>query len=191
MGLRYKMKLTAMMNKLRIFALYHVVISPPKERYAEDDDHGDVINHLRKAALKKARQYAWGGYAGVIVPQLWGNRWVGEGWGTWGPHAHLLCLGVRFEHYESNDEGLHVQVVRGRKGGPFSTIRGESILHVMLYLLDHAPIVPGVPAVVPFGDFRRKSNVPQKKTPVATSIDDLENEGGDRPPDRMGNEDLR
>lgn len=165
-ALRTRRKLERWMTECGIFALHHVIVSVPPERFAEEDDHGYVIREIRRHALEEVRLHPWGRYGGIAVVHLYRDR-SEENAGQWGPHMHVVCTGAKIDYLKAKKDGVFVKVVGNRlRGSPFTTYRGERLLRLITYLLDHVAIVPRIPTVMPFGEARR---APSGRTKRATT----------------------
>jgi hypothetical protein len=165
-----------------------VVVSVPKERFPEVSDHRAVIARVRQSALKAIRKLAWRGkenYLGSVVVHLY--RGCDGRYEEWGPHAHVLCLGVDVRKVIAYERRSHVVVkqVNGRDGG-FADYRGFVLRRHLVYELGHVAVVERGHSVVWFGRLKKCAPVDDDEpgeAPVPTCPD------CDRPMERWGLDD--
>lgn len=120
-----------------------VVVSPPAKRYAESDGHARTIHRVRRAARAALRALAPVGWRwGSVVVHLY-RGCEAEGYGRWGPHAHVVCPGidVRKVVRYADKTGVVVKQVNDRSGR-FAEYRGFELARHLVYELGHAGTVP-------------------------------------------------
>lgn len=149
--------------------LRQVIVSPPKERYDEADDHDRIIERVRRAAAKALRELGWGGryWASLVVHLYRGCE--REGYIGWGPHAHAVGPGVDVRKVEEYHRRTGVVVKQatedGTPGSPFVGYWGKSLVRHILYELGHAAIVPNGHAVSYLGAGLRSYSPPEPEIP--------------------------
>jgi len=158
-------------HRLARIPFRQVVVSFATDRFKETEDHGRVIGKVRQLAIRAQRKLAWRGkFGGAIVVHLY-RGCERDGYGTWGPHAHVVCFGVdvrRVEAYHGSTDVL-VKQVNGASGG-FAIYRGRKLQRLLTYELSHAAILEPTDgrkganhALTWFGDFHTWKQPPEKE----------------------------
>ncbi len=151
--------------------LRQVIVSAPPGTFDPSDDHGRVIAEVRHRAESRVRVWSWvTPYPGAsVVVHLWRGCY-GEGYNKWGPHAHVLCLGIYVRNtaaYERRTGWVVKQATAdGTKYTPFVGYRYQKLLRHLVYELGHAAILPDRPAIVWVGPVRKWKPADDEQEPT-------------------------
>ncbi len=150
-----------------------VIVSAPVERWSESDDHGVIIAKVRSRAVALCRRLAWGSdWWGTVIIHLW-RGCEKDGYGKWGPHAHVLCGGVRVGETEAVEKrsGWVVKQVN-RNGGRFAAYSGAVLERHLVYELGHSAVLQGGHAITWVGalkGFEMQKDEQVSECPVCSS----------------------
>ena len=139
-----------------------VVFAVPPERFVEGVNDSATVAKVRALAQAVVRRFAWRGrYLGSTVVHLW-RGCEREGYNVWGPHAHVLCLGINVGKVAaySARTGNVVKQVNGANG--FASYRGWSLRRHLCYELGHAAILERGHALTWFGDLKKWGQPPER-----------------------------
>jgi len=158
--------------------LRQVIISAPAGEFDPSQDHVEVIRRVRHRAEARLKAWSWvRPYPGAsVVVHLW-RGCFGEGYTTWGPHAHALSLGIdvrKTEAYESRTGWVVKQATRdGSPKTPFTGYRGWKLRKHLIYELGHAAILSDRPALVWVGPLRtwKRLEAPEGEEPTPECVE--------------------
>lgn len=141
--------------------LRQVIVSAPPGEFDPSRDHAEVIAAVRRRTEARLRDWSWARPypGGAVVVHLWRGCFH-EGYSTWGPHAHAICLGVdvrKTAAYERRTGWVVKQATMdGTPRSPFVGYRGTKLRRLLIYELGHAAILADRPALVWVGPELRR-----------------------------------
>lgn len=137
-----------------ILGWYHAIVSPDPRRFPEDSDHRAVVRKVRQVAIRRARKWAMGVYAGVTIVHLY-RGCENAGYTEWGPHAHLLLQATDVRQVAAWSEltGWVFKLVTSREGR-FKRYVGRGIRKLICYELGHSAVIRGDHSITWFGELK-------------------------------------